>query len=158
MWSFAGSLKSDRTSMIAAWSSLMPFQLNIFKNFNDPLNLTAAEYADLLSKSIFVPAPQGGANIDSFRIYEALEAGSIPVVTNNGRTTEMYPSYWHFVFQGESTLPFISENSWEEAAIKMNAACELNKIDEMQQNCATFWQKWKNNWKTTFKYKILSSF
>jgi hypothetical protein len=70
----------------------------------------------------------------------------------------MYPSYWHFVFQGESTLPFISENSWEEAAIKMNAACELNKIDEMQQNCATFWQKWKNNWKTTFKNKILSSF
>ena len=158
MWSFAGSLKSDRNSMIAACSSLMPFQLNIFKNFNDPLNLTAAEYADLLSKSIFVPAPQGGASIDSFRIYEALEAGSIPVVTNNGRTTEMCPSYWHFVFQGEATLPFISENSWEEATTKMNAACELNKIDEMQQNCATFWQKWKNNWKIKFKNTILSSF
>ena len=31
-------------------------------------------------KSIFVPCPRGNSSPDTFRLYEALEAGSIPIV------------------------------------------------------------------------------
>jgi hypothetical protein len=93
MWSFAGSLKADRIQAFDCFKDIKPYQLNIIEFFNDSKGLTTEEYADLLSDTVFCLAPQGGCNLDSFRIYEALEAGSIPVVLKQTEYQTPPPSY-----------------------------------------------------------------
>jgi hypothetical protein len=40
--------------------------------------VSPAEYAKYMLNSIFTPCPKG-RSLDTFRLYEAMEAGSIPV-------------------------------------------------------------------------------
>ena len=47
---------------------------------SDPKSLTVSECRDLMLNTIFIPCPGGWANMDSFRVYESLECGCIPIV------------------------------------------------------------------------------
>lgn len=152
-WSFTGSLKVDRAQALSQFCELVPHQISIFKNFDDPRGLTKIEYAKLLSDSAFCPAPRGGANIDSFRIYEALEAGSIPVVLKSTEELLIEPSYWHAVFLGAQELPFVCANNWPEAIAECKKIIQENRIDQVQEECLVFWESWKTNWKDTFAEK-----
>ena len=166
-WSFAGSLKAHRGSAINEFCMILkPFNITVFDKFNDPKNLTSAEYAKILADSIFVPAPQGGASNDSFRIYEALEAGSIPVVMNNAFSQNFKPSYWHYVFPGTQKFPFICEDSWINASFraytlltgsdKTTESLDLDyeELEKIQSECQTFWQYYKKLWQQKFKTNI----
>lgn len=150
VWGFAGSLKTDRERALETIKFLEPNQTYIFKKFNDPDYLPPEEYAKVLNECMFVPAPCGGASNDSFRIYEALETGAIPVVLKNAKPLIIEPSYWHAIFRGEATLPFIVADSWEDAALRMCTVLESGQIDQVQQSCIDFWQHWKTSWKRMF--------
>jgi hypothetical protein len=150
VWSFAGSLKADREHAFSCFKDITPYQLNILKFFNDLNGLTTEEYADLLSDTIFCPAPQGGCNLDSFRIYEALEAGSIPVVLKRTQFQNIHPSYWHTIFVGEKEMPFVNALNWEEASQICKKIIKEDRIDEIQQKCMIFWDSWKTKWQSSF--------
>lgn len=154
MWGFAGSLKTDRAEALKQLESLQPYETHIFKNFNDPLYLPPQRYAELLNNCIFAPAPCGGASNDSFRIYEALEAGVIPVVLRNDTSLQIDPSYWHAVFRGETTLPFVLADTWEDAALKARTVLDSGLVDAVQESCIDFWQHWKRNWQRMFKLAV----
>ena len=49
------------------------------KTFESNVNLNSREYRQVVLNSAITIAP-AGHNRDSFRIYEALEAGSIPII------------------------------------------------------------------------------
>jgi hypothetical protein len=150
VWGFAGSLKTDREKALKALEAFEPHRTHIFKEFNDPEYLAPKEYAEVLNDCMFVPAPCGGASNDSFRIYEALEAGAIPVVLKNAEPLIIEPSYWHAVFRMEPTLPFVVADSWEEAALKMLAVIQSGQINQVQESCISFWLHWKEAWKKMF--------
>jgi hypothetical protein len=153
-WGFAGSLKTDRAEALNQLALIQPYETHIFKNFNDPLYLPPERYAALLNECIFAPAPCGGASNDSFRIYEALEAGVIPIVLKNDKGLQIDPSYWHAVFLGEPTLPFVVADTWSDAALKARAVLESGLVDKVQESCIDFWQHWKRNWKRMFEIAI----
>jgi len=153
-WSFAGSLKADRNTAINCFTKLKPYQLNVCELFNDPKQLTTKEYAQVLADSVFAIAPQGGYNLDSFRIYEALEASTIPVVMNSTPYFKVTSSYWHLIFQGETELPFVRADNWEEAADKCAKIIHEGRVDEVQAKCRAFWDKWKSMWKQQFKQEV----
>jgi len=153
-WSFAGSLKADRSTAINCFTKLRPYQLNVCESFNDPKQLTTQEYAQVMADSVFAIAPQGGYNIDSFRIYEALEAGTIPVVMNSTTYFQVKPSYWHVIFQGEVEMPFVRADSWDEAADKCAKIIHEGRLDEVQAECRAFWDKWKDLWRKRFCQEI----
>jgi hypothetical protein len=153
-WGFAGSLKTDRKKALETLEKLQPYETHIFKEFNDPQYLTPKRYAELLNNCVFAPAPCGGASNDSFRIYEALEAGVIPVVLKNDTSLQIEPSYWHAVFRGETTLPFVVADTWDEAALMARVVLESGRVDLVQESCMYFWKHWKNNWKRMFQIAL----
>lgn len=66
--------------------------------------LAQRDYLENLVRSKFVPAPSGPVSPDSFRMFEALEAGCVPI----GDT----PDWWPFLF-GEP-VPFPTVGRWSQ--------------------------------------------
>lgn len=61
-------------------------------------------YTSLLAQAKAVPAPSGIASPDSFRVYEALELGGVPLADDISPSWPM-GGYWKKVFAGED-IPF----------------------------------------------------
>lgn len=67
--------------------------------------LPKEQYNELMSKAKIVPCPGGHVSPDSFRLYEALEAGCTPVVNNREYFTALFGDF-----------PFPCVNDWSELA------------------------------------------
>jgi len=81
-WSFAGQAKPSRHAMIETLAQRTDGHLVINDHFNS--GLSKPEYATLLSNTQIVLCPRGWASVESYRFYEALEAGAIPLVEDDG--------------------------------------------------------------------------
>jgi hypothetical protein len=139
LWSFAGEInKSTRMPMVEALNTLdagfvhpSGLSSNPIPRARAPLGI--AEYSALLSDTIFAPCPSGWENLDSFRVYEALDAGCIPIV-------ERRPGYDYFrLFLGEHPILTIDDWKHAPAAIRLllNDGAALEK---RRQTCADWWQ------------------
>lgn len=73
------SLKADR--VVPRERGYLHFSPAWHPNTNNNDYLPPEEYARIMQDSVFVLCPKGHS-IDQFRIYEALEAGAIPVMEN----------------------------------------------------------------------------
>ena len=91
-WSFAGSrfIRSynpvtntvkeyDRAKDMKHLEDIGPHKLYWVEHWSDPSKLGESEYLEILQNSTFVACPVG-QNPETYRLYEALEAGCIPVV------------------------------------------------------------------------------
>lgn len=93
-WSFSGQVNHDsRVKMINDVKNIPNGKYYISGGFAQ--GLEHKEYYDLMSKSKIVLCPRGNISPDSFRLYEALEAGCIPIVENS--------YFWLKMFK---TIPF----------------------------------------------------
>lgn len=146
IWSFAGTLHGDRGELIETMKTLKPFKVHKCSGFNAADGLSTEDYASLLKSSKYALCPPGQDSMDSFRLYEALEAGCIPVCLKNTGNWHIHPSYWHGVFFGEETLPFIHEDTWEQCLSEINNIEQTDKYKQKQTECAAFWNKWKEKW------------
>jgi hypothetical protein len=78
-WSFSGySKKSDRELLLQMWQMTQPFSVHRTNGFGQGL-LHDDDYAKQLLDSQFVLCPIGNCSMDTFRLYEALECGCIPI-------------------------------------------------------------------------------
>ena len=69
------------------------------------------DYAHAMTEAKFVLCPAGPESPDSFRLYEALEAGAIPIA--DGATQHgPVPGYWQYVFGGAVPFPVVGD--WAE--------------------------------------------
>ena len=84
LWSFAGHLKGSRYSMMKHASAIPGGKCFTTTQWNDPNGLTTESYAALLSNTKFSLCPMGNYSVDCFRVYESLEAGTIPIVETKG--------------------------------------------------------------------------
>ncbi len=87
--------------------------------------------------------------MDSFRLYEALEAGCIPITKLESKQFTVRPSYWHAVFYGERDIPFIAKETWQECWDNIQN-CSDQDVKTKQKECNIFWNKWKSIWKSKF--------
>lgn len=150
IWSFTGSLKADRQEAIEKFSQFEPHYTYLVEKFNDPNYLKVRNYAETLNNSMFVLAPAGGASNDSFRIYEALECGAIPVVMRHTPHMPVAPSYWHGIFPG-SEMPFIVADSWDDAAAQVKTLIDEKEVEATRKECVNFWRTWKKIWQKEFE-------
>jgi len=81
-WSFAGQAKMSRRTMIDVLHSRSDGHLVVNQEFNS--GLPKDQYAQLLSDTQIVLCPRGWSSVESYRLYEALEAGAIPLVEDYG--------------------------------------------------------------------------
>jgi hypothetical protein len=114
IWAFAGSLSSTRRSLVRQLSRVGPNFVHVTGSRDQSATwLDPEEYLGVLGDSIFVPCPMGNANLESFRLYEALDCGAIPIV-------ERRPWLDYFT-QLFGPHPLLSVRDWSEACRTMDA-------------------------------------
>jgi len=152
MWSFAGSIdRPGRVEALRSLEVLTPFEKKTKATFGDPSPLVGTGYTDQLLNTKFVPAFTGFWSLESFRLYEALEAGAIPLyVPSEGKLGDEYTEVL-----GKS--PLLALPSWAQAP---NLLQQLSKnpevMEQHRKDLQTWWIQKKQSLQTILS-TILSS-
>jgi len=144
LWSFAGSMdRPGRSMAIHSLERTGNFKLADRPTWSAPAKLNANEYNTLNQQTKFVPCFSGFASLESFRLYEALEQGAIPVYVPEGKDTYVDILGKH---------PILSFPSWDKAAeILPVLAQNASVMEDHRQILATWWQAKKAEVKDTIK-------
>ena len=132
LWSFLGEArKSSRPELTTAFLPLVPY----FAHFTDRADsqpVGKGEYYRVLQDSVFVPCAMGNVHLESFRTYEALECGAIPIVERRIG----FDYYTRLL--GEHPLPTF--RSWDRAASFVEEIRnDPTAMDKMQAECVQWW-------------------
>ena len=90
--------------------------------------------SEILSDCDFLPCPNGVTHPETYRVYEALQCGCIPVVENSYK-------YYDFLFPNN---PFIKINKWSEAKDIISNWNE-ETIKKKREECKLWWSNYKLN-------------
>jgi GR25 family glycosyltransferase involved in LPS biosynthesis len=137
-WSFIGSVdKEGRIDMVRDLTPFEPNHLKLLSTWAHPTSETAKEFTDILEDSKFIPCPKG-INFETFRLYEALEAGCIPICISS-------PEGEHKCYDklvGNSAV--LTVESWSAARSLMERVHNNNDImNQIQENLTKFWKSQK---------------
>ena len=106
------------------------------KEWNDPAAAPKEEYVETLLDSIFVACPDG-ANPETFRFYEALDCGCIPLVVKTPKNA----AWLDVVCENLQILPV---NNWTDAANLMGHLLKNTHLLEGYRNkVLSSWTAWK---------------
>jgi hypothetical protein len=137
VWSFYGTGWQDRKKLVEPLTTIQPHSLLLVDTWESPEKITRNQYVARLLDSVFVPCPPGN-NIETFRLYEALECGCIPLYVK----TPGDEAYLHMLQEELGLLPV---RSWEEATALMGHLMKEKQLLETYRNTLlTQWKVWKN--------------
>lgn len=107
-WSFAGAMdRNNRKAVIEDLQKRYPKnKVHLTMTWGSSDNLGVEKYVALLDESKFVPCLDGFFNTESYRFYEALEHGALPIVCLDEKR-----SYENIL----CGLPLLSVGSWSDA-------------------------------------------
>jgi alpha(1,3/1,4) fucosyltransferase len=144
LWSFAGSMdRPGRSQAIHSLERTGNFKLADRPTWSDPAKLNANEYNKLNQQTKFVPCFRGFASLESYRLYEALEQGAIPVYVPGEKDTYVDVLGKH---------PILSFPSWDKAAeILPVLAQNASVMEDHRHILGTWWQAKKAEIKDTIK-------
>ena len=143
-WSFVGTPhKSSRHDLLFQFSDIKPFFCHKTQKFDKKI-ISTDEMSDVLSSTEFVPCPTGFHHPDSYRLYEALECGCIPIVEN------VY-DYYDRLFPDN---PFIKINKWAEAKYILKG-WNNDQIKQKKEECKIWWNEYKDKLQNFIKDKII---
>lgn len=116
-WFFSGQITHKRRRELITYlhSIESVYKGKLIETEGFTQGLPHKEYFKEMARAKIVPCPSGAVIPDSFRLYEALEAGCLPLADNkspNGKGED----FWHLLF-GEKELPFPIVNDWSEAPL-----------------------------------------
>ncbi len=136
-WSFFGTNWMDRmNAMKPLLEAKFANRYKFFSQWNDPTGLSAKEYTDIMLNSMFVPCP-AGMNHETFRLYEALECGAIPLVI---KTTEN--ERWFSWISNK--IPLLPIRDWNDAVrLMMTLMSNQRRIEVYRDELLKGWSKWK---------------
>lgn len=117
------------------------YYCNVNSAWQSDDSLSTQDYKKILEQSIFVPCPRGNSSPDTFRLYETIEAGSLPIVERD--------DYWSDLFGNNH--PLIQVSDWSKAA---NDISILSKESEWLEKYSQKLASWWDTQKTTLKQKI----
>lgn len=175
-WSFAGQLKGTRFDMFEAAKKVPGGKFHLTSSWNCDSSLSTQEYAELLNNTIFCLCPKGNSSLETFRIFEALEMGAIPIVEEHGGlkiSRECFspsnfikskiwnplllkknfkcffkPSYWEQSFGSNFPLPRIY--NWETLEVLIDQIDIVQKQAEVSE----FWKYYKVNLRRLVSWTI----
>lgn len=102
LWSFVGQVQNKfREECVKVLRTLPDGFLQEVELFggNGKNGMDYQQYLDIMCQSKFVICPSGSMTADSFRVYEAIECGAIPIADRRSpRDSERF-HYWDSVFE-----------------------------------------------------------
>jgi hypothetical protein len=140
LWSFAGDTKKiTRGEMLAEMGRLPRGFTHLTCGFGTPDALPTADYRALMDDTVFVPCPGGWSNLDTFRTYEALEAGCIPIV-------ERRPGFEYYT-RLLGTHPMPAVHDWREGADVVRRLESEGSTERLRAACERWWSDYKTKLK-----------
>jgi Exostosin family len=138
IWSFFGTNWNNRKQLleplIAATS--LPNKHAFYDTWADPSGLQKEEYLSALLDTVFVPCPDGN-NPETFRFYEALQAGCIPLVV---KTVEN-ETWFRWVSE---RIPIVPLASWSEAPrIILTLMSRPEMLETYRETILRGWAAWR---------------
>ena len=142
LWSFMGTIHgASRFDLIYQNKDVIPNFINITKKFGGENSLSSQEYCNVLNNCIFSLVPHGYIHPETYRLYESLECGSIPIIENP------YNFFNNFL----PNNPFYSISIWSEAKDIIEKICkDKKKLDDV----SAITNKWWTEYKKELKNKI----
>ena len=135
-WAFVGDVKkSTRQQMILNMSRIAGGYNHLISGGQASDSITPQSYRDIMNDSIFAPCPAGWCNLDTYRVWEALEAGCIPIVERR----QQY-DYFQMVAEGH---PMITIESWENIHEVLLSIGDLRDIEARRMQCYDWWMGYK---------------
>jgi hypothetical protein len=142
-WCFVGQKKSDRESLVNAFSSI-PNHYCLAHDGDVNQKIDGNQLADYYLNSIFVPCGRGWTTLNVMRIYEAAMSGCIPVIVGGKDEIERD-------FKCEESPPFVFSDTWENAAAMCKLLLSNTKLLLEKQRSVL---EWWNNRMFNIKNKI----
>jgi hypothetical protein len=109
--SFSGQITHQRRHEMVEALEPLGYYLNKTQGFTQ--GLSRDDYYELLSVTRCTPAPSGPATLSSFRAFEALESGGVPILDLVCPTAQDGILYWESVLGQDHPLPTVFH--WSEA-------------------------------------------
>lgn len=144
LWSFAGSMnRPGRQEAVTNLQKTGDFQCFGKETWETPYPQDGPAYIDCLRKSKFVPCFAGSSALESYRLYEALEHGAIPIYvpTKYDEYREMY-----------GQTPLLGFPSWEKAAQTLPLLAQKTEVMEKHRMaCQKWWEEKKKTLRETLQ-------
>lgn len=141
---FAGQVNHERRRDVVTrlrWADGQAVAVEAFDHFTG--DLAPDVYADMMRRARMVPCPAGNVSLDSFRVYEALQAGAVPILDSRTAQHTMTPEFWSLVFGADHPLP-VTDEGW----LSLNVAAAGNGdtlADPIE--VAAWWTQFKRGWR-----------
>lgn len=147
VWSFMGTIHgASRFDLIHQNKNINPNYLNITKKFGGEESLSSEDYYKVLSNCIFSLVPHGYVHPETYRLYESLECGSIPIIENP------YNFFNNFL----PGNPFYLIDIWADGRdIIENLLSDKKKLEEVSDNISIWWVEYKSKLKNKMR-KIIN--
>lgn len=135
VWSFYGTKWANREELMKPLETLHPNSCIFYDSWMDKKQLSSSEYSQQCLKSIFMPCPHGN-NVETFRFWEALEHGCIPLYVVKSKDI-----FAEFI---SKHLPIVLLDSWESAVSFVITLLEKPEMmNEYRNKLLTAWSSWK---------------
>lgn len=110
-WCFAGQVTHRRRQECIAALSVTPGDGVLLKTAGFTQGIERRDYLAAMAKAKVAPCPSGPATHDSFRLWEALEAGCLPIA--DSLTPDGRDGYWEMLIGDDAPFPLIGDwSTW----------------------------------------------
>ena len=150
-WFFAGQVNHERRTtavdILKKMAGREDLKGGLIESKGFTQGLSKKDYVSGMLAAKAVPCPSGIQSPDSFRVYEALEVGAVPIADDLSPVKIHKPGYWRKVFAGED-VPFKILDNYENLEgyildVKREYPALSNKV-----------YAWWQNYKRKMTYKL----
>jgi len=129
---------ASRFDLIHQNKNIKPNFINITKKFGGENTMSSKDYYNVLNNCCFSLVPHGYLHPETYRLYESLECGSIPIIENP------YNFFNNFLPDN----PFYSITIWSEAKeIIEKFVSGENKVNDVSARVNKWWIDYKKKLK-----------
>ena len=141
IWSFHGTNWFNRKILLNNIIDITPHSLHYTPDWNHSTMTNEAQYINILTNSKFCPIVRGN-NVETFRLYESLEHGVIPLYVRN----EGDDDYWKWITEH---IKLIEIKDWITAKSVIQFFLQNpEKAEKYRQGLIKGWESWKHNIQT----------
>jgi len=128
LWSFHGTDWFHRKTQLERLANCVPYNCLLLPSWNHESMTKEKDYMNLLGKTKFCPVLRGN-NMETFRLYEALEAGCVPVCMEEDPFLDIV----------DRELDLTSLYAWKEPVATISSPFQAG----IQQEVLRRWTAWK---------------
>ena len=146
VWSFFGTNWNNRSVILDDLKdeSIGEYRCELYKEWNDSNSLSQNEYMSMMLNSWIVPCI-GGNNPETYRFYEALEFGCVPIIVEDDHNKE----YIKYVTQH---IPILPLKSWSQARSLLKSFIENKEaFEQYRHTLLTAYSSMKKQFQDKFK-------